>query len=57
MKKKIDATILRAINGIFEYGVEAVIEQLGEDCYTEEQWDEIEATFDEMYREFMYKCK
>jgi hypothetical protein len=56
MEKKIDAAILRAINGIFEYGVEAVIEQLGVDCYTEEQWDEIEVTFDEMYREFMYKC-
>lgn len=50
--RHISADTLRSIHSIFETGV-AKTEQ---NQYTEEQWDEILATFDEMYYEFIYKC-
>lgn len=52
MEKRIDANTLRAIHEIFECGV-----ALTESIYTDEQWDEILSTFDEMYYEFMNRCK
>lgn len=50
--KKIDANVLRAIHEIFARGL-----ALTETNYTDEQYDEICTTFDEMYHEFMHKCK
>ena len=50
--KHIDENILRAIHEIFERGL-----ALSEEVYTDEQVDEIRFTFDEMYSEFVYKCK
>lgn len=50
--KQIDANVLRAIHEIFEYGL-----VMTDVTYTEEQLEEICTTFDEMYYEFMNKCK
>ena len=52
MTKKINATVLRAIHEIFECGL-----ALTDTDYTDEQVEEICTTFDEMYYEFMDKCK
>lgn len=50
--KRIDAKVLRAIHEIFECGL-----ALTDEIYTDEQVEEICTTFDEMYYEFMNKCK
>jgi hypothetical protein len=50
--KRIDAKVLRAIHAIFECGL-----ALTDEIYTDEQVEEICTTFDEMYYEFMNKCK
>lgn len=50
--KYIDEKTLRAIHKIFECGL-----ALTDKKYTDEQLDEIRFTFDEMYDEFVYKCK
>lgn len=50
--KQIDTNVLRAIHEIFECGL-----ALTDVIYTDEQVDEICTTFDEMYYEFMNKCK
>ena len=50
--KHIDEKTLRAIHTIFECGL-----ALTKEKYTDEQLDEIRFTFDEMYDEFVYKCK
>lgn len=50
--KQIDANVLRAIHSIFECGL-----ALTDVIYTDEQVDEICTTFEEMYYEFMNKCK
>lgn len=50
--KQIDANVLRAIHEIFECGLVHIDTE-----FTDEQVDEICTTFDEMYYEFMNKCK
>jgi hypothetical protein len=50
--KHISPDTLRAIHEIFEYGL-----AMTDVTYTDEQLEEICNTFDEMYYEFMYKCK
>jgi hypothetical protein len=50
--KKIDTNVLRAIHEIFERGLAETIKN----C-SDEQAEEIRTTFDEMYYEFMNKCK
>lgn len=50
--KHINPDTLRAIHEIFEYGL-----VMTDVTYTDEQVEEICTTFDEMYYEFMNKCK
>ena len=50
--KHINPDTLRAIHEIFECGL-----ALTDVIYTDEQIEEICTTFDEMYYEFMNKCK
>ena len=50
--KHIDEKTLRAIHKIFKTGL-----ALTDKEYTDEQLEEIRFTFDEMYDEFVYKCK
>jgi hypothetical protein len=51
-QKNISPGTLRAIHAIFECGL-----ALTDVIYTDEQVEEICTTFDEMYYEFMNKCK
>jgi hypothetical protein len=50
--KHISPDTLRAIHEIFEYGLVHIDTE-----FTDEQVEEICTTFDEMYYEFMNKCK
>lgn len=50
--KHIDTNVLRTIHEIFERGL-----ALTDVVYPDEQLEEICATFDEMYYEFMNRCK
>lgn len=51
-QKNISPDTLRAIHSIFECGL-----ALTDVIYTDDQLEEICNTFDEMYYEFMNKCK
>lgn len=51
-RKHINPDTLRAIHEIFEYGLVHIDTE-----FTDEQVEEICTTFDEMYYEFMNKCK
>ena len=51
-QKNISPDTLRAIHSIFECGLAHIDTE-----FTDEQVEEICTTFDEMYYEFMNKCK
>lgn len=52
MQKRIDIRTMQAIHDMFVCGLAQI-----DETYTDEQVEEICTTFDEMYNEFMYKCK